>query len=192
MAGAIGQADQVEVRSRAELRDWLSRNHTQSASIWLVTFKKHKDQYLDYGELIEELLCWGWIDSRSKGVDADRTSCLISPRNPNSAWSAVNKAKVSAARDSGAMTPAGEALIAAAQANGMWSFLDDVERLERPADLENAMNASALAAWEGWPRNVKRGSLEWIKTAKTAPTRARRIAEVAGAAQEGRRPKPFA
>ena len=192
MAGAIGQADQVEVRSRAELRDWLSRNHTQSASIWLVTFKKHKDQYLDYGDMIEELLCWGWIDSRSRGVDADRTSCLISPRNPKSAWSAVNKAKVAAARASGAMTPAGEALISAAIANGMWEFLDDVERLERPGDLDAMLGKAGLAVWESWPRSVKRGSLEWIKTAKTEPTRARRIAEVGLAAQEGRRPKPFA
>ena len=31
-----------------------------------------------------------------------------------------------------------------------------------------------LAAWEAYPRSVKRGTLEWIKTAKTPPTRAAR------------------
>ncbi|MEL6888831.1 MAG: hypothetical protein AAFO86_08985 [Pseudomonadota bacterium] len=84
---------------------------------------------------MEELLCWGWVDSVTRRVDHERSSYRISPRNPNSAWSAVNKAKVAAARASGAMTPAGEALIAAAKANGMWHFLDDVERLEVPDDL---------------------------------------------------------
>ena len=153
-------------------------------------WKKHTDHYVPFGDLVEELLCWGWVDSRTRGVDADRSSVLIAPRNPKSAWSAVNKAKVNAARASGAMTPAGEALIAAARANGMWHFLDDVERLERPDDLTAALDGM-LDAWEAWPRSVKRGTLEWIKTAKTAPTRAKRIAEVAAAAREGRRPAPF-
>ena len=56
----------------------------------------------------------------------------------------MNKTKVAAARASGAMTPAGEALIAAAQENGMWHFLDDVERLEVPADLGSALDTADL------------------------------------------------
>jgi len=32
--------ERVEVRSRAELRDWLTANHGQAESIWLVTYKK--------------------------------------------------------------------------------------------------------------------------------------------------------
>ena len=192
MARAAEGAPRVDVKSRAELRAWLAANQATSSSVWLVTFKKHSPHYLDYGALIEELLCWGWIDSQTRGVDADRTSVLIAPRNPKSAWSAVNKAKVEAARASGAMTPAGEALIAAAKANGMWAFLDDVERLEVPPDLGQALTgAGAEATWDGWPRSVKRATLEWIKTAKTAPTRAARIAETAESAARGLRPRPF-
>ena len=187
----IGKFGEVEVRSRADLRAWLSESHDKSTSVWLVTWKKHTDHYVPFGELVEELLCWGWVDSRTRGVDADRSSVLIAPRNPKSAWSAVNKAKVEAARAAGAMTPAGEALIAAAQAGGMWNFLDDVERLERPGDLEAALGMAGLDAWDAWPRSVRRGALEWIKTAKTEPTREKRIAEVAAAAREGRRPAPF-
>ena len=145
---------------------------------------------MPFGELVEELLCWGWVDSRTRGVDADRKSVLVAPRNPKSAWSAVNKGLVEAARASGAMTPAGEALIDAAKANGMWGFLDDVERLERPHDLDAALGAR-VTGWEAWPRSVKRGTLEWIKTAKTGPTRARRIADVVDSLDAGLRPSPF-
>ena len=190
MVGAADGVERVEVRSRADLRRWLERNHATSPSVWLVTFKKHTDHYLSYGEMIEELLCWGWVDSQTRGVDADRTSVLIAPRNPKSAWSAVNKEKVAAARASGQMTPAGEALVSAAQGNGMWTFLDDVERLERPADLEAALGPR-VAGWEAWPRSVKRGTLEWIKTAKTEPTRAKRIADVVDSLDAGLRPSPF-
>jgi uncharacterized protein YdeI (YjbR/CyaY-like superfamily) len=182
----------VTVTSRADLRAWLAANHTRDSGAWLVTFKKHTAHYLPFEEAVEELLCWGWIDSRTRGIDADRTSVLIAPRNPKSAWSAVNKAHVARARASGAMTAAGEAKIAAAMENGMWAFLDDVERLERPADLQAALDAAGLLeTWEGWPRSVKRGTLEWIKTAKTAPTREKRIADVIASAGQGLRPSPF-
>ncbi len=190
MARAAESAGSVEVRCRSDLRAWLSSHHSQAGSVWLVTWKRRTPYYLSYGEMIEELLCWGWIDSQTRGVDESRTSVLIAPRNPKSAWSAINKAKVEAARASGAMTPAGEALVAAAKANGMWEFLDDVERLERPADLDAALGRS-VEAWEHWPRSVKRATLEWIKTAKTAKTREKRIGEASAAAREGRRPKPF-
>ena len=181
---------EVEVKSRADLRDWLETNHASSPSVWLVTYKKHTDHYVPFETLIEELLCWGWVDSRTRGVDTDRSSVLIAPRNPKSAWSAVNKGLVEKARASGAMTPAGEALIEIAKASGMWTFLDDVERLERPKDLEAALG-ERIEAWEAWPRSVKRGTLEWIKTAKTEPTRAKRIADVVTSIDAGLRPSPF-
>ncbi len=190
MAPAAESAESVEVRCRSELRAWLSSHHGQAESVWLVTWKKHTPHYLPYGEMIEELLCWGWIDSQTRRVDSDRTSVLVAPRNPKSAWSAVNKSKVEAARANGLMMPAGEALIAAARANGMWKFLEDVERLERPADLDTALGRS-IEVWESWPRSIRRATLEWIKTAKTERTRKRRIGEASAAAREGRRPKPF-
>ena len=186
------EPDRIEVKSRAALRAWLAEHHDTASSVWLVVYKKPSPHYLPWGDAVEELLCWGWVDSVTRRVDQARSSYRISPRNPKSAWSAVNKAKVAAARASGAMTPAGEALIAAAKANGMWHFLDDVERLELPADLQAALDGSVLrAAWDAYPRSVKRGALEWVKTAKTEPTRARRIADIATSAREGRRPSPF-
>ena len=192
LAHMPGDAPQIEVKSRAELRAWLARNHTTATTVWLVVYKKHSPHHLPWGDAVEELLCWGWVDSVTRRVDDARSSYRISPRNPKSAWSAVNKAKVNAARASGAMTPAGEAVIEAAKANGMWTFLDDVERLEVPDDLAAALAQSGSSPiWEAYPRSVKRGALEWIKTAKTDPTRAKRIADVVTSARQGLRPSPF-
>jgi len=182
----------VEIRTRDALRDWLADHHASAGSVWLVTFKKPHPAYLPFGEAVEELICWGWIDSAVRGVDADRMRHLISPRKPGSAWSAVNKAIVARMRAAGRMQPAGEAAVARAVANGMWTFLDDVERLEVPPDLAVALDGAPRAVWDAYPRSVKRGVLEWIKQAKTAPTRAKRVAETAGAAAQGQRPKPFA
>lgn len=186
----MSASDAIEVRSVADLRDWLAANHATAGTVWLVSWKKHTPHYVSTGALIDELLCWGWVDSVTGSVDADRAKIRISPRNPKSAWSAVNKDKVARLRAEGRMQPAGEALIAAAQANGMWRFLDDVERLEVPGDLATALG-DLRPVWDGWPRSVKRGTLEWIKTAKTPPTRAKRIADVRDSAAQGLRPSPF-
>jgi uncharacterized protein YdeI (YjbR/CyaY-like superfamily) len=116
---------------------------------------------------------------------------MIAPRKAGSAWSAINKAHAERAIASGAMTPAGLAKIEAAKASGMWTHLDDVERLEVPDDLGTAFTEQARAVWDGFPRSIRRGALEWLKNAKGAATRAARVAEIAGSAAEGLRPKPF-
>lgn len=192
MARAAENAPVLTIRSRAELRAWLAENHARAPTVWLATFKRHHPDYLAYEPIVEELLCWGWIDSVTRALDADRSMILIAPRNPKSAWSAINKAHVERARVSGAMTPAGEAKIAAALASGQWDFLNDVDALMAPRDLLDALDSAELRAfWEAIPRSVRRGTLEWIKTAKTAETRARRIADVLSSAKAGLRPSPF-
>ena len=181
---------EVEVRDLAELRAWLAVHHATAGTQWLVFYKKHTPHFLPVGEIVDELLCWGWVDSVTGKVDADRSKIRISPRNPKSAWSQVNKDKVARLRAEGRMQPAGEAMVAVAQANGMWDFLNDVDALIAPDDLVTALGAD-LPGWLAYPRSVQRGALEWIKTAKAADTRAARIAECAGAVREGRRPAPF-
>ena len=186
----MGEAPRVEVRSRAELRAWLAQNHAEAGTIWLVTWRKGAEHHVPWPEIVRELICWGWVDSLPRKLDAERTMLRISPRHPSSAWSGINKRHAEAARAEGAMTPAGEAAIEAARAGGMWTFLDDVERLEMPEDLLAALGG-AREGWNDYPDSVKRGTLEWIKSARTAPTRARRIVEVARAARTGERPAPF-
>ena len=181
--------ERVEVRSRAEWREWLVANHEQPESVWLVRFKAHRPEHVTYDEAVEEALCFGWVDSVPRKLDDDRSMVLMSPRKPGSAWSALNKRRVALMEAAGRMAPAGAAMVALARSNGMWEFLDDVERLEVPPDLASAFAASpgSRAEWDGFPPSARRGMLEWIKQAKTAPTRAKRIAKTADCAARGER-----
>lgn len=189
---AADDAPVIPIRSRADLRDWLAANHATAGTVWLAVFRKHHPGYLPYETIVEELLCWGWIDSLPRALDEDRSLLMIAPRNPKSAWSAINKAHVDRARASGAMTPAGEAKIAIAQANGMWDFLNDVDALIDPPDLIEALSATGTKDfWSAQPRSIRRGTLEWIKTAKSPETRAKRIKDVTDSAAAGLRPSLF-
>jgi uncharacterized protein YdeI (YjbR/CyaY-like superfamily) len=180
----------VEVQSRAELRAWLERHHATSAGIWLVTWKQVSGRPAPtIADIVEELLCFGWIDSRPGKLDADRTMLLCTPRKPRSRWSALNKRRAEALIAAGAMTPAGLAMIELAQRTGTWTALDEVSALVIPEDLRAALvdRPPALAQFEAFPPSARRGILEWIAAAKRAPTRAKRIAETATLAQRGER-----
>jgi len=102
----------IEFRSRQQLRDWLDANHATASSFWLVSFKKHvTDRYVPYGDIVEELLCYGWIDSIVKTIDEERYRQKFTPRKDKSNWSATNKERVKKLKRQGKMTPAGMAKV---------------------------------------------------------------------------------
>lgn len=180
----------VTVRSREDLQRWLQANHRQSESIWVVTFKKRPgSSHVPYADIVDEALCFGWIDSLPRKLDDERSMLLLSPRKAGSAWSAVNKAKIAKLARAGRIMPAGAAKIAAARKDGSWTFLDDVEALLIPDDLAAALatDAKALSGFTAFNRSSKRGILEWIKQARRAETRVRRIAETVRLAALGLR-----
>ena len=109
----------------------------------------------------------------------------FAPRKAGSGWSRPNKARVARLVADGRMTPAGQVKIDAAQADGSWSLLDSVDKLEVPADLAAAFAAypDARANFDAFPPSARHASLTWIATAKRPETRARRIAETARLAQ---------
>ena len=179
---------QREFKSRQEIRDWLEANHDSATTFWLVTYKKHVTQnYIPYGDVVEELLCYGWIDGRTRRLDDDRTMLLVAPRKPGSTWSASNKDRVARLTRNGLMTSAGQERIDTAKEDGSWTYLDDIENLVVPDDLAIALaqNQAARDAFESFNDSAKKVILLWIKSAKRGPTRIERIQETVRLASKG-------
>ena len=177
MAKQLANVTKVEVKTRQELRSWLEDNHLQKQGVWLITYKKNSQYYLPTQYIVQECLCFGWIDSLPRKLDETRTMLYISPRKKGSNWSKVNKEYIDQLQQDRLLHPSGLQKIAQAKQDGSWSFLDDVEALILPKDLEQAFaqNQIAYDYWEAFPRSVKRGILEWIKNAKRSQTRIKRI-----------------
>ncbi|HVG47724.1 MAG TPA: YdeI/OmpD-associated family protein [Rubellimicrobium sp.] len=186
----LDEAPEVEVRSRAELRAWLSANHARPSGVWLVTHKKAQGAaHVPYEEIVLECLAHGWIDSLGRAKDEARTMLYIAPRKLGSNWSRPNKERVERLEALGLMTPMGRAAIDRAKGDGSWTALDGVEALEVPPDLASALDAAqARAAWDAFPRSVRRGVLELLLNAKRPETRVAKISAVAEAAAKGERP----
>jgi uncharacterized protein YdeI (YjbR/CyaY-like superfamily) len=177
-----------EPEDRAGWRAWLSRNHASARGVWLVLRKKAAPvPNLTWAEAVQEALCYGWIDSKPRKMDDTRSALYFAPRKAGSGWSAVNKAHIERLVAAGQMTAAGQARIDAAVTDGSWALLDSVEALQVPDDLAEALSAvsGALDGWNGFPDSAKKGILQWIVQAKTAPTRAKRITQTAELAAQG-------
>ena len=91
MARAAENHPVVTIRSCANLR-WLTAHHATSGTVWLCIYQKPSPDNVPYEAVVEELLCWGWIDSLPRTLDAERSLLMVAPRNPKSAWSAINTA----------------------------------------------------------------------------------------------------
>ena len=180
MAG-IADAPLVPADDRATWRAWLEANHATASGAWLVTWRKGQGPVLDYGEAVEEALCFGWVDSTGGRLDDRRTKLYFAPRKLRSVWSASNKQRVERLMAAGLMRPAGLAAIERAKANGAWVALDEVEQGIVPADLAAALDAHPPAAerFAAFPWSARRALLIWVADAKRPETRAARLLETA-------------
>lgn len=181
-------ANRVEIKSTVELRAWLKANCHQTESVWLIRYKKSIEEfYVDYSSVVDELLCFGWIDSPPKSLDSERTMLRISPRKPSSAWSKINRDKVEALVKSRKMTKAGMAIVNQAKLDGSWDKLKSIDGNKIPPDLADAFIKSpkAKTQFDRFPPSSVRGILEWISLAKTDETRKKRILETVELAAKG-------
>lgn len=181
--------DETEPRTRAAWRRWLTAHHEGSDGCWVTYRKKAAAGPRDpgYEDLVEEALCFGWVDSRPGTVDAERTRLYFSPRRRGSAWAATNKARVERLIAAGLMQPAGLAAIEQAKADGSWSRIDGSEAAIEPPDLLAAFrrHRGAKAQWDAFPAGVRKQILQWIEQARKPQTRAARIEETAASAAQG-------
>jgi len=179
-------------RTRTDWRAWLERNHASAKEIWLAYYKKGSGKTsVTYEEALEEALCYGWIDSTIRRLDAERYMQRYTPRKNDSVWSAANKNRVRRLIAEGRMTGAGMAKIRIAKRNGMWAKYDKIDRkVEMPDELTAALegNPAAKAQFEKLAASHKKMWGGWIADAKRPETRARRTAAALEWIIAGRKP----
>jgi uncharacterized protein YdeI (YjbR/CyaY-like superfamily) len=178
--------EQIEIISSQQLREWLTINHCQKESVWLVTYKKRiGDKYVSIQEVLDELLCFGWIDGIRRKLDENRTMQLIAPRKAQH-WAKSYKDRVAKLQKAGRMHPAGLSAIEASKRSGLWNFMDDVDALIKPDDLVARLQhyPGATDYFDALGDSSKRFVLRWIKLAKTPATREKRIEQTAALAAQ--------
>jgi uncharacterized protein YdeI (YjbR/CyaY-like superfamily) len=165
----------------AAWRAWLAAHHATARGCWVASWRTTSGRVrVPYPDLVEEALCWGWIDSTANTLDDDRGLQLMTPRKAKSTWTRLNRQRVAAMEEQGRMTDAGRRAVEVAQANGWWTISDAIEDLIEPDDLAAALDADAAlrAAWDRVPPSTRKQRMFTVVTAAGADTRARRIAAI--------------
>jgi len=172
--------DVVSPPTRASWRRWLDANPDRSEGVWVVYVRdKSPFEGPGYMDLVEEALCFGWIDSVVKGVDDDRLIQWFSPRRKGGIWSALTKERLARLDTAGLMTDRGRAAIDTAKSDGSWTAYDPVEALVIPKDLAEALRRDRLtAAFGSLSPSVKKQHLWSVYSAKRPETRTARIQSI--------------
>jgi uncharacterized protein YdeI (YjbR/CyaY-like superfamily) len=167
---------ELKIHSLSELQSWLESNCETSASIWLIFLKKTAGVDFAWSEIVDVLLCYGWIDSLPRKVDEQYTSIRISPRNLKSNWSKINKDKIGRLEVLGLIHINGQKMVEFAKQTGTWTALDDVDNLILPKDLEAYLGTNNLTEkWNAKGRSFKRGFLETLLNSKRTETRLKKV-----------------
>lgn len=153
----------LDVRTRAAWRGWLQHNHARKKEIWLVLHAKASGRSsIAYNDAVDEAICFGWIDSIVKKVDAHSRAQRFTPRRTGSPVSEMNKARARRLVRERRMTPAGRAALGPALRR---------ERLVIAPDLRRALRAEpgAWARFEKLPVAYKRIRIGFIEGARGRP-----------------------
>jgi uncharacterized protein YdeI (YjbR/CyaY-like superfamily) len=143
---------------RAALHAWLVTNHATATEIWLQKYRKATGvSSISYDDMVEECLCFGWIDSVVKPYDEQSTVQRITPRRAKSNLSELNRQRVWKLQHLGLTTEAGM------QALGD-QVGDPSDPLVIPDWMENRLreDPATLATFESFPLMYRRLKVAWI------------------------------
>lgn len=145
-------------KERKEWRDWLLANYDKKSEIWLQRYKKATGKpCISYDELVEECLCFGWIDGVVKKYDEESNVQRITPRRKKTFLSELNRQRVWKLQRLGLIHP-----------GGLDGIMDQVGHPDDPWEfpdwIKEQLQADAVV-WENFQqfsRFYKRLKIGWI------------------------------
>jgi uncharacterized protein YdeI (YjbR/CyaY-like superfamily) len=197
MARAIDSFSSYYPKDRTAWRNWLQKNYNKYPGIWLIYYKTGTSKpRLPYADMVEEALCFGWIDSLPRKLDEERTMLLFTPRKPKSVWSDLNKTRIEKLIRNGLMMQPGLETIETAKKNGSWDTLNASNHAantnELPQYFMKAFNGKkkALENFKAFSPSVRRQFLYWLDSAKTEETRNKRLQQTLLMSEANKKPGP--
>jgi uncharacterized protein YdeI (YjbR/CyaY-like superfamily) len=169
-----------EFKNPAALEKWFSRHHSEAPELWVRMFKKGSGHAsVDWNEVVQVSLAWGWIDGIRKTFDEISFVQRLTPRRAKSVWSKKNCAHVERLIADGLMQPSGLVHVEAAKKDGRWEKAYSASSdMEIPPDFMAALekNEQAKRFFSTLNRQNLYAIYHRLQTARRPDTRERRLA----------------
>lgn len=180
----------ITVYTPKDFRKWLKKNHKKESKVCVVVHKRHTGKPApSHRELMNEAICFGWIDTTIKRLDDHTFARYFVKRNTNSRWSdnTISYAKELIRQRS--MAPQGMHFYKLGLAKPTHDH-GIPKNPDMPEDLKSALAKSKTAAknFESYTPSSKRMLFRWILRAKLPLTRKNRIARIVALAKKGTKP----
>jgi len=156
------EPNKLYVSNRQEWRQWLAENYQSANDIWVIYPKKHSGKpRIPYNDAVEEALCFGWIDSITKGIDDENYSQRFTPRRPRSNYSQTNRERLRRLIEQEKVMPE---ILEVVQA-----VVD--EPFVFPEDIKMALQANELAwaKFQQYSGSYQRIRIAYVDTARKRP-----------------------
>lgn len=167
----------IPVFTPNDFRKWLEKNHDKHTKVALIIHKKHTGKISpSHREIMEEAICFGWIDTIVKRIDEDTFIRFFSRRNKNSKWSCNTLRYAKELIKNKRMT-----------SHGLQFYKEGLKKLPHdhgipknpliPVDLKRALdkNKTAKEKFNKLVPSVRKMNLRFILRAKMPETRSKRI-----------------
>lgn len=173
----------ITAYSRNEFRSWLKKHHKKESRVAVILHKRHTGKPApSHRELIEEAICFGWIDTTINRLDEDTYLRNFARRTPKSRWSdnTLNYARELIKK--GKMSKEGLRFYNLGRAKPTHDH-GIPKNPDMPVELESALskNKKAKAGFDSFPPSTRRMYYRWLLQAKLPQTRNKRIRQLIGA-----------
>jgi uncharacterized protein YdeI (YjbR/CyaY-like superfamily) len=179
----------------ADLREWFEQHHESAPELFVGYWKKGTGRTgVSHPEAIEQALCFGWIDSISRTIDAQRYQVRFTPRRRGSVWSAINIAKIAELTGRGLMRPAGLRAFEERKPDRTGVYAHEQPAGAQLDEEQTARLRADPRAWEWFSAQTpsyRRSAAHWVVSAKRADTRERRLAQLISDSAAGRKVPPL-
>ena len=174
-----------------DLRTWFDEHHETARELWVGLYKKaSRRPSVTWPEVVDEALCFGWIDGIRKSIDDNSYMNRLTPRKPTSHWSAVNIRRFGQLKRQGRVRPAGQRAfdLRRRDEGGAYSYERRHEIALDPA-FEKRFRAKRKAwSWfQAQAPSYRTMAVYWVMSAKREEARVRRLERLIEDSTLGRR-----
>jgi uncharacterized protein YdeI (YjbR/CyaY-like superfamily) len=183
------EKEMITVFSRNEFRKWLRKNFKKERAVSVILYKKHTGKKtVSHKELMEEAICFGWIDTTIKRLDEDRFVRNFAKRNKNSKWSDNTLRYGAELLKKGRMSKFGIKMYELGKGKKTHDY-GIPKNPKMPKDLklefDKKGNRKAKENFERFSKSHKRMIYRWFLSGKRNETREKRIKLILKNSKEG-------
>ena len=153
----------------ADLRAWFEKNHDTASELWLGYHRKRTGRpSVTWPEVVDQELCFGWIDSVRYSLGDDRSAQRITPRRKGSVWSAINITRFQELERLGLVHPSGRAAFEKRDEarSRIYSYENRSRGLDGAHEAEFRKHESAWKFFEAQAPSYRTTAAYWVMSAK--------------------------